>query len=725
MTNTINFFLMLYLISSTAFAQRTVFDNDRGNYYQYPYNFDFTLYGGFGSQPRQSNNIKPYGFWHRMFEETIKSPHARFQHFDTGDSIVNNFPIKEFTKYASDEKRQGKVNLWATKTVGTHIAKVQFSYTGFAFAENPIFDVVHFADLRYVKYFANEFARAILHGDINYGKPVDEPYGPNWKNLIIGIDNYDWNYSNYGYINAGGAFIYGTGFSWDDPYPQNLTQLQDAVISFQTQLKKYAPDVPIMVNGGGVKDTTTYDTMFKGLEGKFFEEFMCYFAKGYWDRVQIYWQLQTAKWMATNNKITIFQGEFDTITNSSFPSYESDIRTMTCAYLIARSHNSFFGMAKDTTAAYEFREIKAEKYQYIKDDMGLPKAPFTLTLTDNDVAYGLYKRQYDGGWVFLNLTGVAQTIPLGGTYYDRAGNAITSFTIADYTGDYVRTAPQIRPQMVAINNRYSKPISGIVPIRMSCGTADVTIRYTTDGTLPTNSSSIYTTPIELSVTTTVKAIAFKSGLNPSFVNTADYNISATPPIISFNALSDTVTEYLKNGFALVKLSKLCSSPVNVNFEVTGSATFGKDYNLTNGTITFLPFEPYKVIRIPVIDDFLKENLETVRLTLSSPVNATLGSQSLFDYYIQDNEIGSLSISDNNHKNNLTIFPNPFSDTINITASKIITNLKIISASGQIILSKKNNQKSCVLAIPDVANGFYVLEVVFEDGSKENVKLLKE
>ncbi len=59
-------------------------------------------------------------------------------------------------------------------------------------------------------------------------------------------------------------------------------------------------------------------------------------------------------------------------------------------------------------------------------------------------------------------------------------------------------------------------------VALSCATADATIRYTLDGSAPTASSTPYSTPIPLSATTTVKARAYKEGMNPSAIATATY-----------------------------------------------------------------------------------------------------------------------------------------------------------------------------------------------------------
>ncbi len=60
-------------------------------------------------------------------------------------------------------------------------------------------------------------------------------------------------------------------------------------------------------------------------------------------------------------------------------------------------------------------------------------------------------------------------------------------------------------------------------VSITCTTPNSTIRYTTDGTTPNASSTLYTAPIPVSTTTTIKAIAFATGLDPSVVVTAVYS----------------------------------------------------------------------------------------------------------------------------------------------------------------------------------------------------------
>ena len=89
----------------------------------------------------------------------------------------------------------------------------------------------------------------------------------------------------------------------------------------------------------------------------------------------------------------------------------------------------------------------------------------------------------------------------------------------------------------------------------------------------------------------------------------------------------------------VDLSAASSNDITVNYAVTGTATgSGTDYTLANGTLTISAGATSGTITIAgIIDDLTVEGDETVILTLSSPNNATLGSNSVHTYTITDND----------------------------------------------------------------------------------------
>ncbi|KAF5084684.1 Lamin Tail Domain protein [anaerobic digester metagenome] len=84
-------------------------------------------------------------------------------------------------------------------------------------------------------------------------------------------------------------------------------------------------------------------------------------------------------------------------------------------------------------------------------------------------------------------------------------------------------------------------------VEITCATADAEIRYTTNGDEPSESSSLYSTPIEVSATTTIKAKAFKAGMTPSALATAAYTIVTPTDVADIAALrasaADNTTVY--------------------------------------------------------------------------------------------------------------------------------------------------------------------------------------
>ena len=90
--------------------------------------------------------------------------------------------------------------------------------------------------------------------------------------------------------------------------------------------------------------------------------------------------------------------------------------------------------------------------------------------------------------------------------------------------------------------------SAAINITLSSPDPSITIYYTIDGNAPNNTSTVYTTPINISNTTVVKAVAYSSTANipPSFIdyNTFFINDTHTIPILSISG--DEIDDLLGN-----------------------------------------------------------------------------------------------------------------------------------------------------------------------------------
>jgi hypothetical protein len=81
------------------------------------------------------------------------------------------------------------------------------------------------------------------------------------------------------------------------------------------------------------------------------------------------------------------------------------------------------------------------------------------------------------------------------------------------------------PAFSAPGGTYSSSVS----VSITSSTSGATIRYTTDGSTPTNTTgTVYSGPLTISSTTTLKAIAYATGFTNSTVTTATYTITVPP-----------------------------------------------------------------------------------------------------------------------------------------------------------------------------------------------------
>ncbi len=158
----------------------------------------------------------------------------------------------------------------------------------------------------------------------------------------------------------------------------------------------------------------------------------------------------------------------------------------------------------------------------------------------------LYSSSNNSSWTeideFDKATGtqtVSITSPAANLYYriefdcaSGSSNGLVSVSKVEYYYNASGTPTVATPTFSPAAGTYSETQN----VTISCATTDATIYYTTNGTTPTTSSSVYSSPITISETTTVKAIAMKQGMSNSSVASATYTIQQLTSITTIAGL---------------------------------------------------------------------------------------------------------------------------------------------------------------------------------------------
>jgi len=162
---------------------------------------------------------------------------------------------------------------------------------------------------------------------------------------------------------------------------------------------------------------------------------------------------------------------------------------------------------------------------YIVDDFAVRVVSASTGIISKWAGIGFAGFSGDGG-----SATAAEMLPdsAGGIAFDAAGNHY----IADTYNYRIRNV--VYPNWVAATPSFSvapATYTSAQTVTISDATAGATIYYTTDGSVPTANSNIYTDPITVSSSETLEAIATASGYSTSPVATAAYTITlptATP-----------------------------------------------------------------------------------------------------------------------------------------------------------------------------------------------------
>ncbi len=111
--------------------------------------------------------------------------------------------------------------------------------------------------------------------------------------------------------------------------------------------------------------------------------------------------------------------------------------------------------------------------------------------------------------------------------------------------------------------------------------------------------------------------------------------------IQFNVAADGGTEDVGVVSIQVDLSLVdASNDTKVYYSITGGtaeASPAPDYTFTADTLTIPATQTTGNINLTILDDVLDEAVETVEISLSSPINANLGTNSVYTYSITDND----------------------------------------------------------------------------------------
>ena len=161
-------------------------------------------------------------------------------------------------------------------------------------------------------------------------------------------------------------------------------------------------------------------------------------------------------------------------------------------------------------------------------------APGTYTSTQNitltcATADAIIKYTIDGSTPTIT-NGIIYTVPIQVTTNLTIKaiafkTGMTNSTISSATFNISSSSPQVAVPTFNIEPGTYNSAQSII---LTSATPNATIKYTTDGSLPSETNgNIYSEAILIVATTTVKAIAFKTGMTSSAISSATFNISSS------------------------------------------------------------------------------------------------------------------------------------------------------------------------------------------------------
>jgi hypothetical protein len=202
--------------------------------------------------------------------------------------------------------------------------------------------------------------------------------------------------------------------------------------------------------------------------------------------------------------------------------------------------------------------------------------PFQST---SDISFlGNYQgggQQFGGTDELRISTGIARSASWIATEFNNQGSPSTFYSVGSQQGSTL-PPPVIPPAFSPPAETYATAQT----VTMSTTTSGASIRYTTDGSTPSETAgTLYTGPIAVSSTTTINAIAYESGMTDSQVASATYTIAGS------NWYS---TSWSDRKAITINHTKVAGASSLTNFPVLISMTDANLATVANGGNVALP-----------------------------------------------------------------------------------------------------------------------------------------
>ena len=268
---------------------------------------------------------------------------------------------------------------------------------------------------------------------------------------------------------------------------------------------------------------------------------------------------------STNGEILLYQG-VSLKNDQSGTKYNILLQSIPTGS--SRSNVSVYYKAfVESKTSWEVSDFTSGWTKGIEVDNGA-SAYSTMTIMPNGEIGFLYEDNYD-------------TSKASGDYSDIT---FVPLTVEEITGDAYTYVADVAETIVA--TPVITPNGGYVyesqAITLSSATEGAKIYYTTDGTEPTENSTLYTGAFTLSASATVKAIAVKEDCNNSAVASSAFNVLKDGSTLTYQYRFKNVQ---KNG-TVYYFTYDATDGIGLSTDVNAAALYTRGNGTTSGTYTF-------------------------------------------------------------------------------------------------------------------------------------------